>query len=498
MSVTLVGRFQRNPWVVISFMAHLAILAIVSLVVVTRERKEPPQTVTTLRVAPPQEVVPRIEPPLVIDRDLVPELRADTPDAISEVALPDAAEPRAFAEIELPSDGNTTGGTAAGMSGPGHVGIAPSATSGTQLGGTKFGPRSDPKRGGTRPTNLAVHEGLVWLQRHQDADGRWDADEFMKHDTAGEPCDGPGNPTEDVGVTGLALLAFLGDGSTMRTGPFKSAVRTGVEWLRDQQDPRTGFIGTPSHRDAMYGHAIATLALCEAYGLSRHPGLRKHAQRAIDYVIAARNPGAVWRYQPQGGDNDTSITGWMVLCLVSAREFGLSIDPAALVCAGAWLDQVTDPSTGRAGYTRRGELSSRRAEMQRRFPPEKSESMTAVGLLCRVFLGQDPATTPVMTTAAKTLLQRPPRWDTSAGTIDMYYWYYGSFALYQIGGKVWDAWNTEMTAAVLKSQRHDGNAKGSWDPVDAWGEDGGRVYSTAMMTLCLEVYYRYARVLGGR
>jgi hypothetical protein len=124
--------------------------------------------------------------------------------------------------------------------------------------------------------------------------------------------------------------------------------------------------------------------------------------------------------------------------------------------------------------------------------------MTAVALLCRVFLGQTPETHPVMSLAADTMLKLPPVWDTTSGAIDMYYWYYASFALYQMGGKWWDPWNKKMTAAVLRSQRQDGNAKGSWDPVDPWGDDGGRVYSTAIMCLCLEVYYRYGKILGGR
>jgi hypothetical protein len=36
---------------------------------------------------------------------------------------------------------------------------------------------------------------------------------------------------------------------------------------------------------------------------------------------------------------------------------------------------------------------------------------------------------------------------------------------------------------------------GSWDPSGPWGTAGGRVYSTALLTLCLEVTYRYERVL---
>jgi hypothetical protein len=80
----------------------------------------------------------------------------------------------------------------------------------------------------------------------------------------------------------------------------------------------------------------------------------------------------------------------------------------------------------------------------------------------------------------------------------MYYWYYGTYAMFQMGGKYWKSWNEAMKKAVLESQRHDGDEKGSWDPVGPWGYTGGRVYATASLTLCLEGYFRYAQVLGAR
>ena len=70
--------------------------------------------------------------------------------------------------------------------------------------------------------------------------------------------------------------------------------------------------------------------------------------------------------------------------------------------------------------------------------------------------------------------------------------------MFQMGGKYWKAWKKALETAVLRSQRKDGSSKGSWDPNGPWGYAGGRVYSTATMVLCLEAYYRYARVLGAR
>jgi ATP-dependent helicase HrpB len=87
----------------------------------------------------------------------------------------------------------------------------------------------------------------------------------------------------------------------------------------------------------------------------------------------------------------------------------------------------------------------------------------------------------------------------AGGGIDMYYWYYATLALHQVGGAPWKAWDAAMKPAIVATQRRDGDwcqYRGSWDPVDPWGADGGRVYATATMAMCLEVYYRYDRVFG--
>jgi hypothetical protein len=320
----------------------------------------------------------------------------------------------------------------------------------------------------------------------------------MKHDdgSLGGACDGPGNPVHDVGITGLALLAFLGDGSTLRSGPYREPLKRGIAWLKEQQDPQTGLFGSRSSNEYVYDHAIATLAMVEAYGLSSYRLLRASAQAGIDHLEAHRNPYAVWRYQPRDGDNDTSVTGWCVMAYKSAKDFGLDVNQTALRTAETWLDEMTDPTSGRTGYTERGGFGSRRAgDHAVHFPREHNEGMTAVALLCRFFLGHDPAEDPAMRRAADLILRKPPVWDEAAGRVDHYAWYYATYALYQMGGRDWQAWVRPLTQAVVGTQRRDGHHDGSWDPVGVWGEDGGRVYSTALLALTLQAYYRYSRLV---
>ena len=166
---------------------------------------------------------------------------------------------------------------------------------------------------------------------------------------------------------------------------------------------------------------------------------------------------------------------------------------------GVELGRAVADASGRHGYTTAGQRSSRKpGDHGSRFPAERTEAMTAVGLFARFFLGQDPDKTPVMQKAADLLLQRPPVWDEQGGTVDHYAGYYASYALFQMGGKRWTAWQKQLEPTLLKRQCRDpkdGNRFGSWEPACAWGEDGGRVYSTAILALCLQANYRYSRLL---
>jgi len=485
---------SRAPWLAISAAFHLVIFLIIQAVPWNLFGGDPPVEIqASIEQAPeevfedPPEEIEEIEEeepeeePIIQDFEVSDHNETDTEEDYESTE----GDPDLFSDSPFDNkDFNNVIGIGGGAGG--------------KFGG-RFGGRRNLRTAGGSGTEQALKDGLEWLKKHQDIEGLWDCDEFMKHDPPADPCEGPGDQLHDVGVTGLALLAFLGDGNTLRRGPYKDVVTRGVKWLREQQDYESGLFGEEIGHTFLYDHSIAALAISEAYYFSKSPLIKGTAQKAINYITRARNPYGAWRYEvPPIGDNDTSVTGWMIFALKSAEEAGLKIDKQAYVGALNWIDEVTDPANGRVGYDSIGSVSSRVTGVNDHYPAEKGEAMTAVGLLCRFFLGQDPNDEAIMTKHADLMLKTLPEWDPEGFGTDMYYWYYGSYAMYQMGKRHWTAWNKAMKPAVLDSQRHDGSHNGSWDPVGPWGHSGGRVYSTATMVLCLEVYFRYARVLGAR
>ncbi|MEW6742084.1 MAG: hypothetical protein AB1486_04935 [Planctomycetota bacterium] len=369
--------------------------------------------------------------------------------------------------------------------------------------GEKYRPRGKPLTG--TASQRAVDWGLDWLHRHQHEQGYWGAESFQD-ECAETVCAGTGHTTCDVGVTGLALLAFLGAGNTPSTGRYGAVVRKGLHWLKKSQGLEIdGLFGDRSGQYFMYNHAIATLATCEGYGLSHWPLLKEPAQDGLHFIAKARNPYEAWRYSypatDREEDNDVSVTGWMLFALVSGKDFGLQVDEAALAAGSSFIDKMTDQRTWRTGYDRRGGWSAREPADELRWPAENGECMTAVAILCRILLLEDktvePDTIPAIKGGALLLGQKTPEW--TEGAIDYYYWYYGSYAMYQLSGWYWDKWQRAMEKALIQNQAASGCEKGSWDPlVDPWGDVGGRVYATALNVLSLEVYYRYDRIAGAR
>ncbi|MCS7168036.1 MAG: terpene cyclase/mutase family protein [Gemmatales bacterium] len=353
------------------------------------------------------------------------------------------------------------------------------------------------KLGGTDESEAAVARGLQWLARHQSPDGRWSGDKYHLA-RPGCRCRTPAEQNvgaHDVAMTGFALLAFLGAGhahmapegakNVAKESPYRNNVLRGLMFLIQQQDSR-GKIG----KGSTYETAIATIALCEAYAMTRDPRLQGPAQRAINYLVSIQHPvTGGWRYGERD-PGDTSVVGWCVMALRSGQMGGLHVPSSALDGARRFLDRVAGKITidGKEyskavyGYT----------------DPGGTPVLTSVGLLCRQYLGWGPLV-PDLHAGCKYLLARfkPPDKDkvNNPRGLPLYGWYYATQVMHHMEGKYFEEWNPNMRDLLIKLQEKADPAScnyGSWPPeYFDYGSHAGRIYSTSLCILTLEVYYRH-------
>ncbi len=318
--------------------------------------------------------------------------------------------------------------------------------------------------GGSEITEEAVHRGLAYLARSQEPDGRWT---FIHQDN--ELARSPrARHRDDMGLTGLAVLAFLGaDHRPDRRGPYRGHVTAGLDYLVGNQDANGDLRGGGD----MYSHGIATLALGEAAALTADRAYGDPAIEGARFTLAAQNRlTGGWRYQP-GEAGDTSVMGWQVMALHSVSRLGVDIPPRTRRGALRWLARV---SRGRQGM------------LVGYIDANPTRTMTAEGLLVRLLLGETPG--PAAVAEATEYLEPPDPMRR-----DYYLWYYGSLALYQLQDAAWRKWNARVRTLLTSGQVTEGPLAGSWDPAPSahGAERGGRVYVTALGVLTLETYYRY-------
>lgn len=487
-------QLRKAPWVGLSLAAHGALFGI--LLIWPWDTSSDVQQATHVEVKNTEDVTELDEedvPPDVDSNEPVEEVDRSEVEFVVNAPVDDP-------QVDVDKDHDDTffedGNANAPFGGPGENAIIGVGGGGGGGPGGLGGRRKLAGTLGGKRTEVAVDLALEWLKNHQAPDGRWECDNFSAQCKL-NTCDHPGEAAYTPGVSGLALLAFLGHGETHQSGPYKEVVKRGLKYLKSVQDSE-GCFGPRTSQHFQYNHSCAALAMTEAYGMTGSRLFKDSAQRGVNFVHQSQNPYLAWRYGVRDGDNDTSVTGWMTMVLKSAKMGELEVDSTAFKGAVAWVDRMTEPEFGRIGYQQRGGQPARTSEMMEKFPADRSESLTAVGSLTRIFAGQDPRKDENLRKAADLMVKKPPVWDLDSGQIDMYYWYYGTLTMFQVGGDHWKTWNDAMKPAIVDSQRVEANRdeRGSWDAVGPWAPEGGRVYSTAILCLCLEVYYRYGRVFG--
>jgi hypothetical protein len=328
------------------------------------------------------------------------------------------------------------------------------------------------KEGGTTLTEAAVARGLRWLANHQNEDGSWSLSGFRR---AGEcNCNGDGAYSSKSPGTALAMLPYLGAGQTHLAGKYKGTVSRGLRWLMQNQgsdgDLRAGAEGN----EGMYTHGQAAIVLCEAFAMTGDEELRVPAQRAVDFIVAAQYRDGGWRYQPgpRSLRGDTSVVGWQLMALQSARAANLTVPEETWGMADLFLDSVQHAGGALYSYQAGG---------------GPTHVMTAEALLCRMYLGWT-KDRPGLTDGVQWLVENHLPHERQP---NVYYWYYATQVLHHHGGPRWEEWNLAMRDILCESQETRGHAAGSWPPRGDHAGAGGRIYSTALAICTLEVYYRH-------
>jgi hypothetical protein len=317
--------------------------------------------------------------------------------------------------------------------------------------------------GGTPASENAVALALAWLAAHQGRDGGWRLD--LNEPPCGGRCRNSGTVGTTTGATGLALLPFLGAGQTQLEGPYQEVVNAGLYYLKGRGVPTAN--GLDLQEGTMYAQGIAAVALCEAYGMTKDETLREPAQRAIDFICAAQHSGGGWRYYPQQ-PGDTTVFGWQMMAIKSATMAGLSVPTPVLMAAERFLDSVQTDGGAGYGYN----------------TPTRSPGPTAIGLLIRMYTGWEHYDPRLQRGVAYLAREGPSK-------TDMYFNYYATQVMHHYNGPSWPSWNQEMRDYLVRTQATAGYERGSWFFDDPHGAKGGRLYTTAMCAMILEVYYRH-------
>lgn len=327
----------------------------------------------------------------------------------------------------------------------------------------------DPVRAADMDTKEVVARGLDWLAKQQKKDGSWVFDGSAKD--------------EVTTATGMALLPFLAAGETHKNkeGKYQKTVESGLKYLLSKQKKDGSFAGPQT----MYGQAIASLAVIEAYGAANDPVLKKLSsppQKAFSFIAGAQAGDGGWRYSPGAPTGDMSVTGWQVQVLHSAKQgkgAKITLDKRFNDRLVGFLDKLAvgekksaygyDSASGSAGTT-----------------------MTAVGLYCRHYASGWGADELGM---REGLLQRRP----DAKSIDLYHVYYVTLLTHAVAGEPWKTWyegplvngaRKDGLRDILVGLQvtEDGAERGSWKlEARHIGKNCGRVGTTALSLLTLQV-----------
>lgn len=468
--------FQAVPSWMFSLAVHTVILVILGLMVlVTPEEEMPSLTSVMTKNDLIEEIVDDLSEPIDEPVEITPtetlevETEVNPIEDVSEVEEVDIAD-----DVEAPVAAVEFENIANQVAPQTDLLSSTESVTGSGLTGRGAEAKAAMVReyGGTKESEAAVAMALKWIANHQNPDGGWSFD----HTADGRrncTCGNIGTlKTSFNGATAMALLPFLGAGNTHKKGAYKKQVEAGLYYLTRSMkvNGATGDLTDAGGR--MYSHGLCAITLTEAFAMTKDRQLMAPAQMSLNFITYAQDPvGGGWRYKPRQA-GDTSVVGWQLMALKSGHMAYLNVPKNTIAGCYKFLDSVQANSGATYGYT----------------TPGGGHATTAVGLLCRMYLGwkkDEPALVRGVETISK--------WAPSKS--DMYYNYYATQVMRHHGGPLWDKWNKTMRDHLVATQelgKGQCENTGSWNMGAGHGARvGGRLYNTALATMILEVYYRH-------
>ncbi len=464
-------KLAESRFFFMSFTIHVLLVVFGGSIVLFKAYMEPPDFVAEggdgLMAAPDTAQAPDQQPqdsvPVESFQQPTPTLNSPTVDILSttsNTATFKVAPAAVKVNIQTPQTADlakATGQVAKGLSG--GLGSLP----GTMRGRVGSGRATAMNQNRMKPpSEAAVLRGLEWLRQNQNPNGSW-----------GDQNTG--------GMTGFALLCFLGHGETGESPQYGVTVNKAIQWILDTGTKYQGRLSMDDNftQPGVYEHGICTYALGEYYTMTKDERVIELFKQAIGYIVQGQGPDGGWMYAFDKTQSDTSVSGWQIQSLKAANLSGLKIPGVdeALDRSMKNLERVKG-NNGGYGYRK----------------AEDRYSLTGVGILCNLFWKGE-----------RGELRKGMDWliDTTekegglkykGEKADLYAWYYHTQACLMFGGAAWQKWNRWFQDEIVAAQSPDGSwpmtgGKGGHRENDA--TKTGQVYRTTLCILMLEVFYRY-------
>lgn len=487
----------------ISGLTHLLFLLIFGLIIYTQQIADqnelPPIRITVIdqieKIKDKNTVIDKTESKIEIeikdDKTVTNPIVVDSVDPASAETLIDSDKPEpegredALAAIE---NGSTSVFNAMGASGGNSGAFGTRTPSGRKKGLGQYG-----KNG--KLADSAIDSGLRWLKKHQSPNGSWNATKYYVNCQEQPKCE-PGTDqagNADVAMTGLSVLCFLSSGYDHITpSKYMKVVESGLNYLMSVEN-QNGLMG-----ERNYEHAIATQALSEAYAMTNDHRLKEPAQKAVNLILSRQNKGddknnpyslLGWDYVDQNPSrNDLSVSCWQIMSLKAALSGGLNVGNGLTggknLIEKSWKAANPDwaklDSYGKSifPYTYNGVTGT-----------TEKDHLSFAGALAAVYTGHHSGDVMLETL----LNDMDERWLNKCLTYphNLYASYYALSAAFQGGKAHFDKWK-KIIPPLLNAQRKDGCFDGSWDSaIEFHGSNTGRVLSTCLALLDIEVVFRY-------